>query len=414
MGLLSKLWKGVKKTVKKIAKGVKKVFKKIGSAVGKLGIVGQIGMMFLMPYAMGALSSFAGSALGTVGQWSANLLSRSGIGAKALGHGLNMIHKAGTFAGKMYTTISDTIGNAFDRVGNFTKGKGFTLSEGRTSIFASGNERSIFSTKGYELPKANIPTAPTVTPTAPETTTAPKPEIDINLPEIDSSNVDFVDGKVVIKDTTSIMKDGKINPDFEFNTKIKGMESYDSGNIFTDLQNQYDFQNQFNFKDALNNMNTGDFLDTNLNATKPESLLSKTLGDINIFDKDSAIRQDISDFDIYGDALKPQAEQAVMSRVKQEFGKAVGIEQPEYEGDTYISVPDIISSGYGNPSKYKEVDLMNSQMGNSWMTHNYQNVGHINNLFGFGNEDQNYDNYMNNFGFAISNEDRPQRPTFAF
>ena len=152
MGIFSKIWKGIKKVGKKIAKGVKKTFKKIGAAIGKLGVVGQIGMMFLMPYAMGALSSFAGSALGTVGQWSANLLSKSGIGAKALGHTLNMVHKAGTFAGKVYTTISDTIGNAVDRVGNFTKGEGFTLSEGKTSIFAKGNERSLLSTEGYALP----------------------------------------------------------------------------------------------------------------------------------------------------------------------------------------------------------------------------------------------------------------------
>ena len=39
----------------KIAKGVKKHLK-IGKAIGKLELVGQIGMMFLMPYAMGALS----------------------------------------------------------------------------------------------------------------------------------------------------------------------------------------------------------------------------------------------------------------------------------------------------------------------------------------------------------------------
>lgn len=412
MGFLSKLWKGVKKTVKKIAKGVKKVFKKIGSAVGKLGIVGQIGMMFLMPYAMGALSSFAGSALGTVGQWSANLLSKSGIGAKALGHGLNMIHKAGTFAGKVYTTISDTIGNAFDRVSNFAKGDGFVLSEGRTSIFARGNERSVFSTKGYELPKANIPTAKT--PPIVEPGAATKPEIDINLPEIDSSNIDFVDGKVVIKDTTSIMKDGKLNPDFKLDTKIKPIDSFDSGNIFADLEKQYDFNKQFNFKEYAKNMDAGDFLETNLKDTKSESLLSKTLGDINIFDKDSAIRKDIADFNVYEDVVRPQGEQAVMGRVKQEFGKAVGIEQPEYEGDTYISVPDLISSNYGMPSKYREVDLMNSQNGNSWMTNNYQNVGYINDLFGFGNQDQDYNNFMNNFGYAISNEDKPRTPTFAF
>ena len=125
MGLFSKVWKGIKKVGKKIAKRVKKTFKSIGKAIGKLGVVGQIGMMFLMPYAMGALSSFAGSALGTVGKWSANLLSKSGVGAKALGHTLNLINKAGTFAGKVYSSVSDTINGAIERTGNFLQGRGF-------------------------------------------------------------------------------------------------------------------------------------------------------------------------------------------------------------------------------------------------------------------------------------------------
>ena len=47
MGFLSKLWKGVKKTFKKIFKPIKKVFKTIGKFVNKLGIVGQIAMMFI-------------------------------------------------------------------------------------------------------------------------------------------------------------------------------------------------------------------------------------------------------------------------------------------------------------------------------------------------------------------------------
>ena len=229
---------------------------------------------------------------------------------------------------------------------------------------------------------------------------------------MDTSNIDIVDGKAVIKDTTSIMKDGKINPDFQFNTKIKNIEGIDSGNLFTDLQNKFEIDKQLTERLKIPTPSAGDFLETNLADTKPESLLSKTFGDINIFDKDSAIRKDIADFNVYDDVVKPQGEQAVMGRVKQEFGKAVGIEQPEYEGDTYISVPDIISSSYGSTSKYREVDLMNSQMGNSWMTNNYQNVGHINNLFGFGNEDQDYNNFMNNFGYAISNEDRPATSAF--
>jgi len=128
MGLLSKIWKGIKNTAKKIAKGVRKTFQKIGKVFGKLGVAGQIGMMFLMPYAAGALGSFFGGA-GKLANWSTQLLSKSGIGAKAIGHGLNMINKAGTFVGNVYSTVSETIGNAIDRVTNFAKGKGFKLSE---------------------------------------------------------------------------------------------------------------------------------------------------------------------------------------------------------------------------------------------------------------------------------------------
>jgi hypothetical protein len=48
----------IKKGVKKVARGIKKVVKKVGAAIGKLGIVGQIGMMFLMPYAMGGSGKY--------------------------------------------------------------------------------------------------------------------------------------------------------------------------------------------------------------------------------------------------------------------------------------------------------------------------------------------------------------------
>ena len=47
MGFLSKLWKGIKKTFKKIFKPIKKVFKSVGKFMGKIGVVGQIAMMFL-------------------------------------------------------------------------------------------------------------------------------------------------------------------------------------------------------------------------------------------------------------------------------------------------------------------------------------------------------------------------------
>tara|TARA_R100000458_G_C8271267_1_gene245973 strand:+ start:1206 stop:2438 length:1233 start_codon:yes stop_codon:yes gene_type:complete len=115
MGLLGALFKPFKKLVKKIGKGIKKVVKKIGRAVGKLGIVGQIGMMFLMPYAAGALGSFFG-ATGKLASWGSTLLKGSNIASKALGHTLNAINTVGTMAGKVYTGVTETIGKAFDVV----------------------------------------------------------------------------------------------------------------------------------------------------------------------------------------------------------------------------------------------------------------------------------------------------------
>ena len=136
MGLLSKLWKGIKKTVKKIGKGIKKVFGKVMKGIGKLGIVGQIGMMFLMPYAMGAVGSLFGTA-GKLASWSSKLLGpNANFFSKVLGKTLEAVNVGGTWIKNAYTSVSTAISNGMDRVGNFFKGKGFTLSEGKASVFS--------------------------------------------------------------------------------------------------------------------------------------------------------------------------------------------------------------------------------------------------------------------------------------
>ena len=128
MGFFSNIFKGLRKVVKKIGKGIKKVARKIGKAVNKLGIVGQIGMMFLMPYAGAALSSFFG-ATGTLSSWGTTLLDKSGIASKALGHTLNAINTVGTMAGQVYTGVTKTIGKAWDVV----TGKGTLTDVGRAA-----------------------------------------------------------------------------------------------------------------------------------------------------------------------------------------------------------------------------------------------------------------------------------------
>ena len=133
---LKKAWKGVKKVVKKIGRGIKKVAKGFMKAIGKLGVVGQLGLMFFMPYAMGALSSMFGNMIGAAGNWlstTANAFtSGSSFIGKALGKTMSAIHTVGTKIGHVYSSITETIsgavnsfadatglGKGFDAVGNF-------------------------------------------------------------------------------------------------------------------------------------------------------------------------------------------------------------------------------------------------------------------------------------------------------
>lgn len=57
MGFFSKIWKGTKKVFKKIGNAIKKVFTKVGKFMNKLGVIGQIGLLFAMPYISAGLSS---------------------------------------------------------------------------------------------------------------------------------------------------------------------------------------------------------------------------------------------------------------------------------------------------------------------------------------------------------------------
>ena len=153
--MFKKIFKGIKKVAKKIGKGIKKVVNKVGRAFGKLGIVGQLGMMFLMPYAMNGLSSLwnatggkAFAQFATKGltegatTFASRLVEQGGIKA-SIGKAMGAIHSAGTAIGSAYTSVSEAISNGFDRAGNFLKGEGFTLSEGRTPVFGTSADEIV-------------------------------------------------------------------------------------------------------------------------------------------------------------------------------------------------------------------------------------------------------------------------------
>jgi len=376
MGLFSKVWKGIKKTVKKVGKGIKKVFKKVAGAIGKLGIVGQIGMMFLMPYATSALGSFFGAS-GKLATWSTKLLGKAGagLGQKALGHTLNLINKAGTFVGKVYTGVTETISGAIDRTGNFLKGRGFVKTPVVSpDILAQGvdvSQTTIGDSTGKIIGKDGI--------------------------EV-SSKLIGKDGKVILD--TGFDKAGvnrKALSDIQ--TNFKSFTPTESKNLL-DLATD-DFTKAITPVDAGKlAVEKGLTVDTAslLTQTKEKGLLDK----INIFDKDSAIRKDIAGYDVY-EAGKDYATETVKesllggakSSFTQKAAKAFGYEQPE--GATYnnINLPGLMSAGSQDSSVYNTADLMMQQSGNNFLGNNFQNSNYLNNLIGEGQSA--YDSYMANF-----------------
>lgn len=106
MGILKKIFKGVKKVFKKIGKAIKRAFKKVGKFMGKLGILGQIGLTFLLP----GLGGLLGKAATFLGSSSSALL-------QGVGRVLQTAVNFGKTAGKVFNTITDAVGGFVKEVG---------------------------------------------------------------------------------------------------------------------------------------------------------------------------------------------------------------------------------------------------------------------------------------------------------
>ena len=379
MGILSKAWKGIKKAVKKIGKGVKKVFKKVGKAIGKLGIVGQIGMMFLMPYATSALGSFFGAS-GKLATWSTKLLGKAGMGSQALGHGLNLINKAGTFAGNVYNSVSQTIGNAVDRVTNFAKGKGFTLSEGRTSIFAKD----------------------VATPTTPESLTkvleSDKP-FDVTTTSTEDFTKKLMEGKGEFPGVTDVssMLD---TPDLTGFVPEKTLKLDGDLTSFFEQSYQEAITPKIKPSEIVNGVTDVSELTKTVNIPKTP-LLGKTK-DASFMDtlKDipSKVVEGVKDFDVKkatGDILQSSLVEGGKLAGKQAIAEGLGYENPELPGSYYFDLGSVAEIGARNPSVYDQVDLMSQKQGNPYLVGNIQNANYLNNLIGESNSA--YQSFMANF-----------------
>lgn len=145
MGLFSKIKKSFKKIVKKVGGAIKKVAKGIGKVMGKIakpfakfGILGQIALSFVMPWAIGGLMSGMGALAGNAfGTFASGLAANgSNIFFRAAGKLAQGIHYGAAAVNKAYTFVSDGITKGLDWVGQ----QGAKLKKGITNTFDGAKE----------------------------------------------------------------------------------------------------------------------------------------------------------------------------------------------------------------------------------------------------------------------------------
>jgi len=120
MGFLKKVFGGIKKHVKKITKGIMKAMKPMGKVIGKvmkpfgkimnkLGPVGSMALMFILPMALPAIWGSFGTAV-------ANMTG-------PLGSLLKGVHAVGSAAGNVYSTVTGAITDTIGKIAGNTIGK---------------------------------------------------------------------------------------------------------------------------------------------------------------------------------------------------------------------------------------------------------------------------------------------------
>ena len=144
MGLFSKIKRGFKKIVKKVGRGIKKVAKGIGKVLGKiakpfqkLGILGQIALSFIMPWAVGGIMKGMGYlASSSFGTFASGLAADGNLFIKAAGKLAQGINFGAAKINQAYTFISDGISKGLDWVGE----QGAKLKKGITNKFDAAKE----------------------------------------------------------------------------------------------------------------------------------------------------------------------------------------------------------------------------------------------------------------------------------
>jgi len=127
MGFFKKIFKGIKKVFKKIGKGIKSAFKSIGKFMGKIGIIGQIGLALVLPGVGQVLSGMlVGTTPGVVGGLAGTLQGMGAVGQAASSFIQGAV-KIASNTGKFFSSITDGVAQVVgDTIGAAAKNLGIT------------------------------------------------------------------------------------------------------------------------------------------------------------------------------------------------------------------------------------------------------------------------------------------------
>jgi len=122
---LKKIGKGIKKVVKKIGRGIKKVAKGLAKAFGKLGVLGQIGLMFIP-----GVGQILAGMLGTIGQGAAAFITNTfgAVGTAAVNGFKAIIGGVKAASGamnKVFSSVTDAVMGGVDWITKTVSGGKF-------------------------------------------------------------------------------------------------------------------------------------------------------------------------------------------------------------------------------------------------------------------------------------------------
>lgn len=391
MGFFSKIWKGIKKTVKKIGRGIKKAFGKFGKFMGKIGILGQVAMMFILPGigaalggaftgAAGALATNTlGGALGAVGQAAGKVMQFVG----------NTVSKAGNVFNNVTKGVTDTLGNFAKTAGKNLGLKGEMFTNAADNFFTGGD--SAFSRSVGESSRfANLTADPSKFTKAIEKTVAESASNDpfgFNSEygrgiqtEIDAGRSNLTASlDSTIQDPAALAKDTGL---------AETLRNVEPTNVFTKSANQppslISTVRDTGLAETIRSVDPTNVFTKSANQIEPSLLDRLKTGISEIPDRIYKKAGQIAD-DPLGYAFKG-TEESLQQQMNLRVGQELGIsEKPEYNVQNVSNVAYVPSmDSFASPqSQYGAPEIMNARSFEQQVMNNPNPYGYT--AFQYGN-----------------------------